>query len=62
MEIFVIDSNFTIRMLGKYPDNPIPKTGERINLGYTPCVNVKDITYDYKNKQVYVLIDGFIVE
>jgi hypothetical protein len=49
-------------MLGKYPDNPIPKTGERINLGYTPCVNVKDITYDYKNKQVYVLIDGFIVE
>ncbi len=62
MKIQVVNSTNTnyieIGTTDGYYAKPVPRVGERINLGYLPVPQVDSVVYDYENKIVYVHIDS----
>ena len=36
---------------------PIPRIGERVNMGYNPAPKVINVLYDFKNKQIFIALD-----
>ena len=61
MEIILIDKVSKRKTLGSSKNIPIPREGEKINLGYEPYAKVIEIVYDYYQEKIFVIVDGFIL-
>jgi len=60
MDMYLAENNKNpkSKYIGETGTLSIPRIGERVLQDYIPAVEVIDIIHDYKNKNIYIIIDG----